>query len=50
MSAEDRFVIDTMLWSFSRLNSFYNCPYEWYLKFIECKQGRKNYFGQYGSF
>ena len=50
MSAEDRFVIDTMLWSFSRLNSFYNCPYEWYLHYVECQQGTNNFFGQYGSF
>lgn len=47
---EDRFIIDTMLWSFSRLNSFHNCPYEFYLHYIQCNAGENNFFGQFGSF
>lgn len=39
-----------MVWSFSRLNSFYTCPYEFYLHYIECNPGTNSFFGQYGSF
>lgn len=46
---EDRFIIDTMVWSFSRLSSYHQCPYGFYLKYIECNQGEPNFFGQYGS-
>lgn len=37
------------MWSFSRLNSFYNCPYEFYLHYIECNPSESNFFGEYGS-
>lgn len=50
LTSEDRFVIDTMLWSFSRLNSFYTCPYEFYLHYVQCNKGVNNFFGQFGSF
>lgn len=43
------FIIDTFVWSFSRLNSFYNCPYEFYLHYIECNPSESNFFGEYGS-
>lgn len=46
---EDRFVIDTMLWSFSRLSSYHQCPYGFYLKYVQCNEGEPNFFGQYGS-
>lgn len=39
-----------MVWSFSRLNAFYTCPYEWYLHYIECNPGINNFFGEFGSF
>ena len=39
-----------MLWSFSRLNAFYNCPYEWRLHYIENNKGIGSFFGQFGSF
>lgn len=39
-----------MTWSFSRLNSFYNCPYEWYLHYIDCNNSESGFFGEYGSF
>ncbi len=45
----DRFVIDTMTWSFSRLNSFGNCPYEWRSNYIDKKPQRDNFFAQFGS-
>lgn len=50
MDDELDFILDTMTWSFSRLNSFYNCPYEWKLHYIECSQSENNFFGEYGSF
>ena len=50
MNSEDRFIIDTMVWSFSRLSSFHQCPYGFHLKYIECNKGDSNFFGQYGSF
>lgn len=46
---EDRFIIDTMVWSFSRLSSYHQCPYGFYLKYVECNKGEPNFFGQYGS-
>lgn len=39
-----------MTWSFSRLNSFYQCPYEWWLHYMQCNKGSSNFFAQYGSF
>ena len=44
------FLLDTMTWSFSRLNSFYNCPYEWFLHYIQCNKSENGFFGEYGSF
>ena len=41
--------MDTMTWSFSRLNSYYNCAYEWYLHYLECSKAENGFFGEYGS-
>ena len=38
-----------MTWSFSRLNAFYNCAYEFYLHYIECNKSENGFFGEYGS-
>ena len=46
---DNSFVLDTMTWSFSRLNSFYHCPYEWKLNYIECNKSENGFFGEYGS-
>ena len=43
------FIIDTMMWSFSRLNSFYNCPHEWYETYIMCQKGEDGFFGEFGT-
>ena len=43
------FIIDTMTWSFSRLNSFYNCPYEWMLGYIMCEPRTDNFHAQFGT-
>lgn len=45
----NKFIIDGMLWSFSRLNSFYTCPHEWYEKYIMCQYGENGFFGEFGS-
>ena len=42
--------IDLMLFSYSRLSSFYNCKHEWYLHYIEGRQGLDNFFSQFGSY
>lgn len=49
MTEEELFVMDTMTWSFSRLNSYYNCAYEWYLHYLECSKVENGFFGEYGS-
>lgn len=46
---DDSFIIDTMTWSFSRLNSFDNCPYEWRLNYIDNEKQKDNFFAQFGS-
>lgn len=43
------FLLDTMTWSFSRLNSYYNCPYEWKLHYLDCNKSENGFFGEYGS-
>ena len=48
--SEYGFIVDTMRWSFSRLNSYYNCPYGWNLQYIECVESESNFFSQYGKF
>lgn len=49
MTEEDLFLLDTMQWSFSRLNSYYQCPYEWRLHYVECNKSENGFFGEYGS-
>lgn len=43
------FLLDTMTWSFSRLNSYYSCPYEWKLHYLDCNKPENGFFGEYGS-
>ena len=38
-----------MLWSYSRLSSFYNCPYCWYEAYVNKERGCGNFFSSYGS-
>jgi hypothetical protein len=42
------FIIDGMQWSFSRVNSFGNCKYGWYLNYVECVDKIDNFFAEYG--
>lgn len=44
------FILSTFVWSFSRLNSYYNCPYEWRLQYIEGSKSENGFFGEYGGF
>ena len=46
---KDKFIIDTMVWSYSRLEAYHQCPYGFYLKYVQCNKGEPNFFGQYGS-
>lgn len=45
-------LIRDMTWSYSRLNSFEDCPYRWYLKYIKYPKAEKKelFFASYGSF
>ena len=48
--SEYNFLIDNMTWSFSRLNSFCICKYEWFLQYIEDAKGTNNFYAEYGKF
>ncbi len=45
-----RFIIDTMEWSYSRLTAYNQCPYNFFLKYVEGNEGDENFFSQFGSF
>lgn len=42
-------LLDNMTWSFSRLHSWEQCPYLFYLKYIEKREGESNYFASNGK-
>jgi RecB family exonuclease len=44
------FIIDNMTFSFSRLNSFLQCPYQFKLQYINEIKGVQNFFAEYGSY
>ena len=48
--SEYSFLIDSMEWSFSRINSFCQCKYEWYLQYIESAVGQNNFYAEFGKF
>lgn len=41
--------IKDMVWSFSRLQSFDTCPYEWYLHYIEENESENGFFAEFGT-
>ena len=43
-------VISAMTWSYSRMSSFDDCPYKWYLKYLCGEKGKDMFFAQYGTF
>ena len=44
------YLIDLMTWSYSRINTYLQCPYQFYLKYIEGLDGAPMFFSEYGSF
>lgn len=44
------FIVDQMVWSFTRITSFEQCPYEWKLRYIDAEPGETSFFGQFGTF
>lgn len=46
----NNFIIDNMTWSFSRIQSFDQCPYAWKLKYLDEIKGIPNAYAQYGLF
>lgn len=42
-------IIKNMTWSFSRVNSANGCLYEWYLQYVEEKEGLPNAYAQFGT-
>jgi len=49
LTEEDLFIFDNMTWSFSRLESFYQCPLAWRRTYIDCEPKCSNAFAEYGS-
>lgn len=49
MAKVSDFIINDMVFSFSRLSSFYQCKYQFYLQYIKCEEGENNFFAEYGS-
>lgn len=43
-------LIEDMVWSFSRIWSYHNCPHGWYLKYIRKCPTREKFYASYGSF
>lgn len=41
--------INNTTWSFSRLNSFYNCKHAWYRNYVLREKGESNSFADYGT-
>lgn len=43
-------LIEGMTWSYSRISSFHDCPYRWFLRYIkDCKEAPQ-FYSSYGSF
>ncbi len=43
-------LIEDMVWSFSRVESYEDCPYRWYLKYIRKCPDRDKFYSSYGTF
>ncbi|MDD5021849.1 MAG: PD-(D/E)XK nuclease family protein [Endomicrobiaceae bacterium] len=44
------FIINDMVWSFSRITTFEDCPYQWFLIYIYGSEKRSGFFAEYGTF
>lgn len=43
-------IIDDMVWSYSRITAYEDCPYRFYLTYIHKVPKNRNFFSDYGSF
>lgn len=45
-------LIDDMVWSYSRIGAFEQCPYRWYIKYISIPKPKEKrmFFSEYGKF
>ena len=43
------YLVDLMTWSYSRINTYLQCPYQFYLRYIECLDAAPMFFAEYGS-
>lgn len=43
-------LIEDMVWSYSRIKCFHDCPYRWFLKYIKHIPERPQFYASYGSF
>lgn len=43
-------LIKDMTWSYSRLKSFRDCPYHWFLRYVRKAKGEETFFASFGSF
>ncbi len=43
-------IVNGMVWSYSRLESFENCPYGWYLRYLEKEPSYMLFYTAYGKF
>ena len=43
-------LIEDMVWSYSRIECFDDCPYRWYLKYISGMKESPMFYTSYGSF
>lgn len=46
--SEYDFITDGMVWSYSRVSTFEQCPYAWKLTYIDGEPSTQNYFSQFG--
>lgn len=42
-------VLDFITWSFSKLNSYYKCPYAWKKRYIDCEDVESDFFAEVGT-
>lgn len=43
-------LIEDMVWSYSRIKCFHDCPYKWFLKYIKKIPEQPQFYASYGSF
>lgn len=43
-------LIEDMVWSYSRIKTFHDCPYRWFMKYIKHLPERPLFYASYGSF